>query len=268
MSFAIETQNLTKHFPKINGYRDLILHPFKREKVTALHNINLKISSGDVFCLLGPNGAGKTTLLKILCGLIIPSDGKALISGFDSTFQKQRIKKEIGFVINEERSFYWRLTGIQNLKFFATLNNMNYQYAKNRIDEVVELTDIKDFINDSFSNYSSGMKQKLAIARALLTKPKIIIMDEPTRSLDPMSVARLKDFVINLLNKDIGKTLLIATHDIKFVEEIYHCSIGILDKGKLLLMDSVANIKSGTYTKSSLEELFSIVIQQKNIQPA
>ncbi len=117
-TIAIEARNITKCFPKTNGYKDLLLHPFRREKITVIRDINLGIKSGDVFFLLGPNGAGKTTLLKIVCGLIIPTEGVAFVNRINSTSESQKLRKEIGFVINEERSFYWRLTGRQNLKHF------------------------------------------------------------------------------------------------------------------------------------------------------
>lgn len=262
LSIAIETQHLTKRFPKTKRYRELLLHPFRRDEVTVIRDMNLQIKAGDIFCLLGPNGAGKTTLLKILCGLIIPSEGAAFINDKNTTSEKQKIRKEIGFVLNEERSFYWRLTGRQNLKFFATLNNMSNIDSQRRIDAVIETTGLKDVVNEIFKNYSSGMKQRLAIARALLTEPEIIIMDEPTRSLDPLSIAMLKDLVVKRLNKRECKTLLIATHDVKFVEGIDDCTIGIINKGRLIFKDSITNIKNGLYEKTSLDEMFSVIIQE------
>ncbi len=240
-----------------------MIHPFRREKITAIRDINLGIESGDVFFLLGSNGAGKTTLLKTLCGLIIPTEGFALINRINSTSESKKVRKEIGFVINEERSFYWRLTGKQNLKFFATLNNMSNSEMSKRIDEVLEITDLKDDANKTFKNYSSGMKQRLSIARALLTDPSIIIMDEPTRSLDPLSVIMLKDFLINMLNKKKDKTLLIATHDVKFVEGFEIGTIGIIHKGEILFIDSFANIKNRSPEEISLDKIFSDIIQNE-----
>lgn len=261
MPFAVETRHVTKRFPREKRYHELILHPFRREEITVIQDLNLQVKEGEIFCLLGPNGAGKTTLLKILSGLIIPTEGNAFINGTNSTTGKQKIRKKIGFVINEERSFYWRLTGRQNLRFFATLNNMDNRDAQKRIDEVLELNGLKDVADESFKNYSSGMKQRLAITRALLTDPEIIIMDEPTLSLDPLSITLFKGFIIDLLNKKEGKTLFIATHDIKFVEEIDEGIIGIIHKGRLLVKDSIANIKNGSYKGSSLDEIFSAVIE-------
>jgi len=259
-TIAIEAKNITKRFPKTGGYKDLLLHPFRREKITAISDINFSIRSGDIFFLLGPNGAGKTTLLKILCGLIIPTEGAAFINRVNSVSERQKIRKEIGFVINEERSFYWRLTGRQNLKFFATLNNMSNSEMSKRIDDVLEITGLKDDADKTFKNYSSGMKQRLAIARALLTDPGVIIMDEPTRSLDPLSVIMLKDFLINTLMKKRGKTFLIATHDVKFVEAFEGGTIGIISKGNMLLADSLVNIKNRSPEGTSLDKIFSDII--------
>ncbi len=261
-STAIEARNITKGFPKTVGYWDILFHPFRREKITVIHNINLHIQSGEVFFLLGPNGAGKTTLLKIICGLIIPTEGVALINRCNSTTQRLKLRKEIGFVINEERSFYWRLTGRQNLKFFATLNNMSKDEVSHRIDEVLEITGLRCDAHKAFKNYSSGMKQRLAIARALLTDPRVIIMDEPTRSLDPLSVIILKEFLINVLNKKRGKTLLIATHDVKFIEGFEDGTIGIIHKGEMLLVDSLANLKNRSPDEVPLDKIFSDIIQK------
>ncbi len=263
LPIAIEIRHLTKRFPRVKRYRELFMHPFRRHEVTVLRDMNIQIKEGEIFCLLGPNGAGKTTLLKILCGLIIPSEGTAFINGINTTLENQKIKKEIGFVLNEERSFYWRLTGRQNLRFFATLNNMSNIDSQRRIDAVLEITDLNDVANEMFKNYSSGMKQRLAIARALLTDPKIIIMDEPTRSLDPLSIVTLKDFLIKRLNKKERKTLLIATHDVKLVEGLEDCTVGIINKGRLLFKDSITNIKNGLYKKASLDEIFPEIIRGK-----
>ncbi len=261
-TIAIEAKNITKRFPKPGRYRDLLLHPFRREKITAISDINFGIKSGDIFFLLLPNGAGKTTLLKILCGLIIPTDGAAYINRIDSVAESQKIRKEIGYVINEERSFYWRLTGRQNLKFFATLNNMSNSEMSKRIDDVLELTNLKDDADKAFKNYSSGMKQRLAIARALLTDPGIVIMDEPTRSLDPLSVIMLKDFLNNTLMKKRGKTFLIATHDVKFVEAFEGGTIGIINKGEMQVIDSLANLKNRSPGEISLDKIFSDIIRK------
>ena len=267
MTFAIETRHLVKHFPKTKSLSNFLLHPFRQDIVMAIQDITFQIERGEIFCLLGSNGAGKTTLLKMLCGLILPTEGVALINGLDTVSESLKVKKEIGFVVNEERSFYWRLTGRQNLMFFSLLNNMSKVDARKKIDEVLELTDLKSAAGEMFKNYSSGMKQKLAIARALLTNPKILIMDEPTRSLDPLSILKLKNFIIDLLNTKEDKTLLIATHDIKFVEEINSGSIGIIDKGKLLLNESLKNIKNGLYKETSLVDILSIKTHQAaNIQ--
>ncbi len=264
-TIAIEAKNITKRFPKIARYKDLLLHPFRREKVTAISDINFNIRSGSIFFLLGPNGAGKTTLLKILCGLIIPTEGVAFINRFNSVTQSQKSRKEIGFVINEERSFYWRLTGRQNLVFFATLNNMTSSEMSKRIDDVLELTNLKDDADKAFKNYSSGMKQRLAIARALLTDPGIIIMDEPTRSLDPLAIIMLKDFLINTLMKKRGKTFLIATHDVKFVEAIEGGTIGIINKGEMQLVDSLANLMNRSPEVTSLDKIFSDIVRKEKM---
>src|SRR3990170_1098309 len=118
MGFAIETIDLTKRFLQAKGYGDLVFNPFQRKEVLALDRVSIQVEEGELFGLLGPNGAGKTTLIKILCTLILPTSGRAFINGYDVMKDGKNIRKVIGYVVSEERSFYWRLTGRQNLKFF------------------------------------------------------------------------------------------------------------------------------------------------------
>jgi ABC-2 type transport system ATP-binding protein len=139
MTYAIETRSLTKRYPKQKRYRELVLHPFSREMITALEDVSIRIEKGQLAGLLGPNGAGKTTVIKVLCTLVLPTAGQALVNGWDVTRQGRRIRRHIGYVVSEERSFYWRLTGRQNLRFFGTLNNLTGRAREERIEEAIEL---------------------------------------------------------------------------------------------------------------------------------
>ena len=192
MSLAIETIDLKKRFRKAE-YKNIL--PWKGQSVQALDGISLGVKKEELFGILGPNGAGKTTLIKILATLTLPDSGAAFINGFDVYHQEKRIRKCIGYITSEERSFYWRLTGRQNLQFFAALYNLPNDEAKERIDLLINLLDFAGHVDRPFMNYSSGMKQRLSVARGLIYDPEILLMDEPTRSLDPLSKLRLQKFI-------------------------------------------------------------------------
>jgi ABC-2 type transport system ATP-binding protein len=269
LSYAIETHDLTKNFPVTKRYREMIVHPFRRKEITALQEVNIQVRKGELFGLLGPNGAGKTTLIKILCTLVLPTSGKAFVGGLDVTKEGRSIRRIIGYVISDERSFYWRLTGRQNLKFFAKLNNIPNNEADTRIDRVLEFLELTDNAERMFKDYSTGMRQKLAIARGLLTNPEIIFMDEPTRSLDPITVQNLRTLVKEKIVGEEKKTVVFATHNLQEAQDI--CDrVGIIHKGQLRAVGSVEEIrrKLGTDKKyvmkvkaleyESLKKIFSV----------
>jgi len=242
MKYAIETIDLVKNYQELKKYRDYFLSPFKKKIIPALKGINLKIEEGEFFGLLGPNGAGKTTLIKILTTLVLPNSGKAIVAGYDVEKEGKFVRRSIGFVVSEERSCYWRLTGRQNLEFFATLDNLRGAQAKKKIEEVLELTGLTNDADRFFKDYSTGMKQKLAIARGLLTDPKILFLDEPTKSLDPTTARNLRDFVKKEIVERRGKTVLFATHNLSEAESL--CDrIAIIDKGVLKACGSLGEIR-------------------------
>lgn len=223
---AIAIKNLTKYFFRQKGL-------FKRQKFPAVNKANLTVQEGEIFGLLGPNGAGKTTLIKILTLLLLPSEGEVTINGF-SLKEEEKIKQGIGLIYPGERSFYPRLTARQNLDFFAALQNLPSGFAKKRITELLEIVDLQDMADIWFREYSSGMKQRLSIARGLLNDPKIIFMDEPTKSLDPREAHRFRKFIKNFLVKEQKKTVFLATHQLDEAEEL--CDrIAIIDLGEIKL---------------------------------
>jgi ABC-2 type transport system ATP-binding protein len=214
----------------------------RRVEVTVLENVNLQVKKGELFGLLGPNGAGKTTLIKILCTLIFPSDGTALINGNNIHKDGKAIRRTIGYVISEDRSFYWRLTGRQNLKFFAELNNYTKTEADRRISELLELTGLRDDADKLFKDYSSGMKQRLALSRALLASPEILFLDEPTKSLDPIAARDLKMFIRNRMVDEEKKTVVLATNNMQEAEDL--CDrIAIMDHGRVKVCEALTEIK-------------------------
>jgi ABC-2 type transport system ATP-binding protein len=242
LTLAVEAKQLHKRFVKKRSIRELITHPFRKsEVVDALRGVDLAVQEGEIFGLLGPNGAGKTTLLKILSCLVLPDHGEARVGGLDTT-SEDAVKPLIGLVHSDERSFYWRLSGRQNLQFFATLYNVRSENCTARIDELLKRVGMTDAAERPFADYSSGMKQKMSIARALLHDPPVLLMDEPTRSLDPAAAMALRKFIQTELSGRDHKTIILATHDLP--EAAALCDrIAVLVQGKVRQVGTVDEIR-------------------------
>jgi ABC-2 type transport system ATP-binding protein len=238
---AIKAKDLTKRYPRTSGYRDLL--PFRdRQWVTAVDSVSLDIEEERVFGLLGPNGAGKTTLIKLLCCLVLPTSGTAQIFGYDVLKEEQAVRKLVGLVSAEERSFYWRLTGRENLQFYASLYHVPREQAGKRIDGLLNLVELTDEADTRFQNYSTGMRQKLAIARGLLGEPRVLFVDEPTRSLDPVSAQAVRRFLKEKVAGG-GKTVVLATHNLSEAEQL--CDrLAIMNHGKINALGSVPELRS------------------------
>jgi ABC-2 type transport system ATP-binding protein len=223
---------------------------FRRpEDVVAVDSVTLQIRQGELFGLLGPNGAGKTTLIKLLCNLILPSEGRALVCGRDVVREAEAVKPLIGLVDCQERSFYWRLTGRQNLRFFAALHDLHGATADGRIGELLDLVGLSEHANRYFMDYSTGMRQRLAVARGLLSMPRVLFMDEPTRSLDPVRAHELRVFIRETLVEELGCTVLLVTHDLEEAETL--CDrVAIMDEGQIIACGSPAEIKEHIAARS------------------
>lgn len=223
MPSIIEIKNLNKYFASYNYFG------FKKDTTLALSNINVDMGQGKCYGLLGPNGAGKTTLLKIISTLVLPDEGSVTIKGCKLGQDDEKIKALIGFVTSEERSFYWRLTGTQNLEFFAGLFGLQKKETQDRIQILFDLFKI-NYGKRRFDSYSAGMKRKLAFVRALLHDPEILLLDEPMESLDYNSVEEMKKYIKILTNK--GKTIILATHHLREAEELCDMFV-VINKGKI-----------------------------------
>jgi ABC-2 type transport system ATP-binding protein len=242
MSYIVETFNLTKRYPHIKRYHEIVIHPFQKREITALEKVNIRVQQGEVFGLLGPNGAGKTTLIKTLCTLLLPNEGTASVNGYDILKEEREVKKSIGYVVNDERSFYWRLTGRHNLGFFAMLNNLTPDWANRRIDEVLRLVGLESNGDKRVKDYSTGMKQKLAIARGMLSDPEVLFMDEPTRSLDPVIAKSLREFIRKNIVEGQGKTVFLSTHNLSEAQDL--CDrLAIIDRGKIKACGTLDEMK-------------------------
>ena len=211
---------------------------------TALDRVSLTIGRGEIFALLGPNGAGKTTLMKILSTLILPTSGTATVDGWDILRQPDKVRSSLGFSPGGERSFYFRLTGRQNLEFFGALQGLTPPYLNRRISQVLNRVGFEEEADKRFMKYSSGMRRKLGIARALLTDPPILLLDEPTASVDPTSARHIREHIMELKAK--GRTILLTTHNMHEAESISD-RIGILNKVRLIAADTPASLKGVLY---------------------
>jgi ABC-2 type transport system ATP-binding protein len=248
-------------FPVAKRYRELLLHPFRpRHVVTALTSVNLEVKKGDRIALLGPNGAGKTTLLKLIGGLLLPTQGEMVVNGYDTLRHNSAARKSVGFVLNEERSFFWRLNAKQNLEFFAALDNLSGTALQQRIRELIHFVGLDSHLEKTVDTYSSGMKQRLALARGLIAEPEVLILDEPTRALDPVACEDLNDLIIERLHKGSRKTLLIATHRLE--EAMRLCDkVLIINGGKIMAFNRLSEL---TAQGINLSDYYRLHVTPKN----
>lgn len=239
----ISVRDVTMCFPIAKRYRELLLHPLRPRRVcTALSGVTLEIETGDRVAVMGPNGAGKTTLLKLIGGLLVPTRGDIVVNGFSTTHRDAAARKSVGFVLNEERSFFWRLTGVQNLQFFGALDNLWGADLDDRIRELIGLVGLEEAAHKPVQAYSSGMKQRLALARGLISEPRVLILDEPTRALDPIAADEMMDLIISRIYGDARQTLLIATH--RMEEALKLCNkVLVIDKGCVQAFGALADLK-------------------------
>lgn len=251
----IEIDSLSKEFYLTKGLLETLIFPFQRKKKkTVLNQLSLSINKGELFCILGPNGAGKSTLIKILSNLLLPTTGKISVNGFDLLKESKKVRESIALISGDERSFFWRLSGLDNLKFFAELYGIPPANIPQEIRRVLDISKI-DEPHKRFQEYSSGIKQRLAIARALLKEPKILFMDEPTKSLDPIISRTFRNFIKNELVKKHGITVLCATHQLVEAQMLAD-RLAILDQGKIKALGKLDDLReaAGT-TNQTLEEV-------------
>jgi ABC-2 type transport system ATP-binding protein len=245
-SAVISVREVTMRFPIAKRYRELVLHPLRPRRVaTALRGVSLEVERGDRIAVMGPNGAGKTTLLKLIAGLLLPNEGEVFVNGRSTLRHNAAARTSVGFVFNEERSFFWRLTAVQNLEFFGALDNLRGSDLRRRINELIQLVGLEDAADTPIADFSSGMKQRLALARGLMAEPDVLILDEPTRALDPVACDELVDLIMQRIYRDACRTLLIATHRLEEATRL--CSkVLIIDEGRLKAFAPMTSVAGGT----------------------
>jgi ABC-2 type transport system ATP-binding protein len=235
MSYAVEAENLTKYFGNL----------------IAVDSVSFKVKKGEIFGLVGPNGAGKSTLIRMICTVLRPSAGKALVEGYDIVRQPQEVRKLIG-VVQEKLILYAPLTPVENLEFFGKLYGLDSKVLKERIAELLEEVKLSAVKDKPVGTFSTGMRQRLNIARALLHDPKLVILDEPTNGLDPQSVRWVRDYIVNLKNR--GLTVILTSHDMYEIDELAD-TVAIMDKGKILEIGKKEDLKR-KYGATKIEDVF------------
>ena len=221
----------------------MLRHPRRRDRLQALRDVSVDIREGEFFGLLGTNGAGKSTLFRILSTLVSADLGTVRVCGFDVVRDADRVREVLAPVIADERSLNWRLSARENLRLFAILYGLRGAGRTSRVDELLERVELAGDADRPVSGFSSGMKQRLLIARTLLARPRVLLLDEPTRSLDPLSARRFREFLRREVAQAQGCTVLLATHNAE--EALHFCDrVGVLERGQLIAVGSATQLAS------------------------
>lgn len=246
-SIAIDVDDVAKHFTPPQSLVSALLRRRAPRTVAALTSVTFSIAAGELFGLLGPNGAGKTTLLKILTTLLEPDRGRVLIHGVDVARDPERAKGLIGLCPSDERSFYARLSGRANMEYFGALVGLHGTVLRERIDEAVAIVGLSEAIDRRFDGYSSGMRQRLTVARALLGDPAVLIFDEPTKAVDPVNAEAIRVLIRDELVGRRGKTVILATNLLHEAWALCH-RIAVINRGSVVALDTPAALTAGFHT--------------------
>lgn len=249
MEKAVEVKDIRKSF--ITRKKKL-LRTIEKKEFKAVDGISFDIFKGEIFGLLGPNGAGKTTTIKMITGLLRPTSGKITVMGKDVDKKPMEALSNIGTVLAGDRSVYWKLTARENLEYFASLYGCSKKEGKKRAEDIINRLELSDKADVLVEKFSTGMKQKVALGKALIPNAPVVLLDEPTLGLDPQSALNLREIILDI--KREGRTVLLTTH---YMEEAdFLCDrIAIVDGGKVIALDTPENLKK------SLNEVKCIKIE-------
>ena len=233
---AIEVSHLRRTFKSHVGV-------IKRttKEIVAVDDVSFAIQEGELFGLLGPNGAGKTTTVKMLTTLLIPTAGAASVKGFDVVAQAEEVRRRIGFIFGGERGLYWRLSGIDNLRYFASLYSIDPDVTKKRIPYLLDMVGLNGRGDEKVQGYSRGMKQRLHVARTLLHDPDVLFLDEPTLGLDPVGAREFRQVILQLQSEK--KTILLTTHYM-FEADALCDRIAVINHGCIIALDTPGGLKT------------------------
>ena len=258
-SFAVEARQLSRDY--VSTRRSHLVGKKITTVIKALDRVDFEIQEGELFGLLGPNGAGKTTTVKILCTLLEPTDGYALVKGYDVVNNAGEVRKIVNMVAGGERMLYFRLTGRENLKYFAELYDVPKKEVNSRINTLLELVGLSERADDEVEKYSKGMRQRLQVCRGLINDPQVLFLDEPTLGLDVNIAKDIRKFICEKIVREQGKTVLLTTHYMYEAEEM--CDrVGFLSKGKLVAVGSAEELKRRMPSGFSMEVLVTRLSQE------
>jgi ABC-2 type transport system ATP-binding protein len=249
METAVQVKDLKKYFI---SRKKKLFKTIEKKEFKAVDGVSFDIYKGEIFGLLGPNGAGKTTTIKMITGLLRPTSGSICVMEKDVDKNPMQALKNIGTVLAGDRSIYWKLTARENLEYFAALYGCNKKEAKKRAEYVINRLGLTEKADELVEKFSTGMKQKVALGKALIPNAPVVLLDEPTLGLDPQSALNLREIIVDI--KSEGRTVLLTTH---YMEEAdFLCDrIAIIDGGKIIALDTPENLKR------SINEVKSIKIE-------
>ena len=251
---SIVLRNLEKYYPPLRTGLRAYVQPFERATRAALRNITFEVKEGEAVALLGANGAGKSTLLRILATLLLPTRGSVSVCGYDTAKEPRAVRRNLGYHAGSDQGFYPRLTGRQNLLFFGQLNHLSKSEAQRRIAELGAAFHLQDSLDEQVRTLSSGTTQRLSLARALLHQPKVLLLDEPTRSLDALAAAEFRRFLSTQVLQREKTSMIFASHALSEIELLAN-RVAVLDGGRLVALDSVPGLLASTRAEN-LEQAF------------
>jgi ABC-2 type transport system ATP-binding protein len=251
---AIAVSSLEKFFPPARSGWRAMLQPVSQPTECALAGVSFSVAAGEAVAIVGPNGAGKSTLLRILATLIVPTRGHATIASHDVERASPAVRRHLGYHTGGDEGFYGRLSARENLAFFGAMNNMSRADIRQRIAATAERMGISGDLDRQVRTFSTGMSHRLGLARALLHRPDVLLLDEPTRSLDPLAAADFRHLIKDDVVRRLGTTLLFASHTLSEVEEVAD-RVLILDRGYVVAFDSPRNLCSGTGASTFAEAI-------------
>ena len=254
---AITIDSLEKSFPETQRGWRAFLQPFSAPTLKAVRGISLQVKQGEAVALLGVNGAGKSTLLRILATLLLPGGGNAVVCGFDVAKEPAAVRRQLGYHAGSDTGFYARLTGEENLRFFGRLNHLSDSVLRARIPALAELFELEDSIRKQARTLSAGTVQRLSLVRAVLHQPKVLLLDEPTRSLDALGAADFRNFLKKEVLQKQGTSLLFASHTLPEIEYLAD-RVAILKEGQLVAVGTPAELKNQAGAET-LEEAFASI---------
>ncbi len=229
----------------------------------AVDHVSLTVAKGEIFCFLGPNGAGKSTTIRILCGLLAPTSGKAIVHGYDVATQSEQVKRSIGYM-SQRFSLYDDLTVSENIEFFSGIYGVEKSVRQARKEEVLKMAGLEDRRNDFTGLLTGGWKQRLALGCAILHQPPIVFLDEPTSGVDPIARRHFWDLIYEMSER--GSTVFVTTH---YMEEAEYCQrLALMDRGKVIALGAPNDLKRELGPDAKMEDVFITSIEREEANEA